>query len=529
MNKTKNNDVDVVVVGSGATGGWVCKTLCEAGHQVLLLEAGPAIDKSLLPEKWYQTGDQTANSGDESFDSSRQQVQKNHPAYCAANHQLWIDDVNHPYSTDSNHPFTWIRARLEGGRSNLWGGQCWRLTEHEINGPNNDGNGIPWPLNYEDLVPYYEQVEQYQHLSGQIDNSPTFPNQIVNGQADLTSHEHTLKESLHKRRGYHCLPVRTASNSRKAYGEAGNWPRFSSIGSTLSDALETGNLTIIHDAVVTELETSDDGQQVQSVHYLDANTGKESKQTARYFILCASTIESTRILLNSTSANHPTGLGNGSGTLGRYLMDHLGYVAIGNVEPPSEQQQGVFFGGRQGLYLPHFHLNDNNRDFIRGYAMWTSLGRPMGEGLNAIISSIGEMLPYHHNGITLSSHQVDKHGIPIPHIHCVLGENEKKMQAHQRRSLLQLSRIAGIELATEPSAAVLGAMVHEVGTARMGSDPTTSYCNSYAQSWEVPNVFIPDGSCWSTSAFQNPTLTFMAISVRCAMHVAKQLDLEKEK
>ena len=113
---------------------------------------------------------------------------------------------------------------------------------------------------------------------------------------------------------------------------------------------------LLHDAVVTELETSDDGQQVQSVHYLDANTGKESKQTARYFILCASTIESTRILLNSTSANHPTGLGNGSGTLGRYLMDHLGYVAIGNVEPPSEQQQGVFFGGRQGLYLPHFHF-----------------------------------------------------------------------------------------------------------------------------------------------------------------------------
>lgn len=164
---------------------------------------------------------------------------------------------------------------------------------------------------------------------------------------------------------------------------------------------------------------------------------------------------------------------------------------------------------------------------MRGYAMWTSLGRPMGQGLNAIISSIGEMLPYHQNGIKLSTHEVDKHGIPIPHIHCVPGENEQRMQAHQRRSLLQLSKIAGIELASEPNPVVTGAFVHEVGTARMGSDPSTSYCNSYAQSWQVPNVFIPDGSCWTTSAFQNPTLTFMAISLRCAAYVAAQLNQAK--
>lgn len=507
-------DADVVVVGSGCTGGWACKVLTEAGHSALLLEGGRELGVADRPDRWYHHGDRQPAT-----QTSQHPVQKNHPAYCEANRALWIDDLEHPYLTDPHNPFIWIRARALGGRSNLWGGQCWRLTPHELAAPRMDGIGEPWPLEYEDLRPHYEEVEAFQGVSGRTDGDPDMPDQIVNGLVSLTDAECALIERLRQAGHRVPIPVRSAS---ACHDDAGKWPRFSSLGSTLPAALRTGKLRIVHGATVTRLEVDASGRKVQSAKYMDTAGGREHQVRAHAFLLCASTIESTRILLNSESPRHPHGLGNSSGTLGRFLMDHVSTVLIGQVEPEAATET-TFFGGRHGLYFPRLRDHAAPPAFHRSYGCWVSLGRPMGHGLNAVITAIGEMLPYAGNRVVLERAQCDRWGMPLPRIECHEHENERLMRSHQRRSVLELARQARIEIATGPSDVAQGLMVHEVGTARMGRDPRTSACNSVAQCWDVPNLFVPDGACWTTSAYQNPTLTMMALAARCAHFVAGQL------
>jgi choline dehydrogenase-like flavoprotein len=505
-------DADVVVVGSGCTGGWASKVLTEAGCRVILLEAGRTLDAQDRPDRWYQDGDRRPAK-----DTSRHPVQKNHPAFCDANRALWIDDIDHPYVTDPQQPFVWIRARARGGRSNLWGGQCWRLTDHELNAPRADAFGESWPLDAASLRPHYEEVEAFQRVSGQRDDDPDMPDQIVDGNAHLTAAERRLVADLRAAGLRAPIAARSASDDREDDG----WPRFSSLGSTLPAAQRTGRLHVIGDATVTHLTVDSGGRQVHAAHYLDA-AGNERRIRARAFVLCASTIETTRILLQSRNPRHPDGLGNGSGALGRYLMDHIGTVAIGRV-PVDGDAPATFFGGRHGLYFPRQRDTAAVPSFRRSYGCWLSLGRDLGHGQNAIVTAIGEMLPYAENRVVLDSARVDRHGLPVPRISCREHDNERAMRKHQHARVGELARLAGIELALGPNDVALGALVHEVGTARMGADPTTSYCNAVAQSWEVPNLFVPDGACWTTSAYQNPTLTMMAMSVRCSRFIAGRL------
>lgn len=509
-------DADVVVVGSGCTGGWVCKVLTEGGHRVLLIEAGRAVTVADYPSQWYDTGTRHAPPR-----TDRHAIQKNHPAFCESNQALWIDDVDNPYVTDLAQPFVWIRARLEGGRSNLWGGQCWRLTQQELAAPESDGIGERWPLDYRDLVPHYEEIEAFHEVTGRRDNDDRMPNQCVTGEVNLTDAESVFMDVFERAWNRRAIPARSAGTSQHRYADRGDWPRFSSLGSTLPAALATGNLRILNDAIAVRLDVDARGRQARSLRYIDAATSVEKHVTAKAFVLCASTIESTRILLNSTDPKHPYGLGNASGTLGRFLMDHIGTYAVGTVK--SGAAQGTFFGGRHGLYIPRLPDTDAAARFHRSYGCWLSLGRPMGQGQNAIITAIGEMLPYADNRVTLDPTQVDRWGIPVPAIACTVRANENEMRRHQHRSVLELARLARMDVTVGPSDATLGAMVHEVGTARMGADPCTSFCNSVCQSWEVPNVFVPDGACWTTSAYQNPTLTMMALASRCGHFVHQQL------
>jgi choline dehydrogenase-like flavoprotein len=503
-------DTDVVVIGSGCTGGWACKVLTEAGYSVLLLEAGRELSSAERPDRWYHHGDR-----EPAADTSRHPVQKHHGAYCEANRALWINDLEHPYLTDPENPFVWIRARTLGGRSNLWGGQCWRLTSNELQAPLIDGIGETWPLDYADLLPHYEEVEAFQGVCGNSDDDPHMPDQIVDGSANLTNAELRLLEQLRGSGQRAPIPVRSAS----ARLDENGWPRFSSLGSTLPAALRTGKLRIVSGATVARLEVDAQGRKVRAAHYVETATGREQKARAHAFLLCASTIESTRILLNSASPQHPQGLGNSSGTLGRYLMDHVATVLIGRMDADANAE-ATFFGGRHGLYLPRVH---DEAAFHRSYACWISLGRPMGHGLNAVINAIGEVLPYSSNRVVLEHSQCDRWGVPIPRIEYHEHDNERAMRTHQRHRLLELARQARIEVAAGPNDVGPGLVVHEVGTARMGRDPRTSFCNNVAQSWDVPNLFVPDGACWSTSAYQNPTLTMMALAARCSHFVARQL------
>lgn len=511
-------DADVVVVGSGCTGGWASKILTEAGHSVLVLEAGRAISASDYPLDWYRNGDRRA-----AVQTDRHHIQKNHPAFCESNRGLWVDDIDNPYVTDPADPFVWIRARIEGGRSNLWGGQCWRLTRHELEAPAIDGIGERWPLEYEDLVPYYEQVEGFHAVTGCNQNDCDVPDQVVTGAFEVTPEELRMLDRLRRewRRG--ATPARSAGASEQPYGSSGSWPRFSSLGSTLPAARSTGRLQIVTDAVVARLEVDQGARRASEAVYIDATTGREHRVRAQAFILCASTIESTRILLCSASAQHPHGLGNSSGVLGRYLMDHIGTVAIGTIDAPGSGADSTFFGGRNGLYLPRLGETGATPSFHRSYGCWISLGRPMGHGQNAIVTAIGEMLPYPDNRVVLDPERVDRWGLPVPSITCIAGDNERAMRRHQRDTVARLAELAEMDITVGPTHVALGAMVHEVGTARMGSDPRTSYCNSFAQSWDVPNVFVPDGACWTTSAYQNPTLTMMALAARSARYVGDVL------
>lgn len=512
-------DADVVLIGSGATGGWAAKVLTEAGRSVVLLEAGSAARKADIPHDWYTPHAPWRRAAA----TARNAVQSRHAAHCVENSHLWIDDADHPYSTQPDEPFVWIRARKEGGRSNLWGGQCWRLTEEELGAPDDDGFGIRWPLAYRDLEPEYIEVERFQQLCGRADGAAEMPDQLVNGEVHLTVAEQRFIEDVARRYGRVAMPSRAATRTPQPYRDAGSWPRFSSLGSTLPAALQTGRLTIIHEAVVSRLEVDAAGTRVRRADYIDAVSGQTRSIRGRAFVLCASTIESTRILLNSSGPRHRAGLGNASGVLGRFLMDHNVTFAAGAADaldgPP-----GAFLGGRDGVYLPRFQAARGECSFLRGYSVWCALGRPMGEGVNAVLTAVGEMLPYADNQVTLDPARVDCHGLPVPRIICVARENERQMRAHQRDTLRELADLARVRLAAEPSPVALGSMVHEVGTARMGANPANSFCNAYAQSWQVPNLYVPDGACWTTSAYQNPTLTMMAIVRRASVHLDHWLD-----
>lgn len=515
-------DTEVVVIGSGATGGWACKTLVEAGVDVTLLEAGPEVRAHDCPaDWWYEPG---SRKEDAPRPNGRQFVQQTEPAYRKSNSHLWVDDLENPYVSGTKAPFVWLRSRSAGGKSNLWAGQSWRLSEREFAAPDLDGFGLRWPLRYTDLVADYDEVERFHALSGNRDGIAEIPDQIVRSAAVLSDAEAQMIDEVRRRWGRHAIAGRVASSERCEFPGAGNWPRSSSLGSTLPAALATGRLRIVYHAVVSRLETDRLGNRVDSVEYIDASTERESRIRAKAVILCASTVDSTRILLNSSSSRrHADGLGNSSGVLGRFLMDHTASFAVGSVATSDSGEGSTFHAGANGLLLPRFERACGRPDFLRSYSVWAALGRPTGNGANALLVAVGEMLPYADNRITLHKSKVDRWGLPVPLIECSLHENERKMQAHQKSTLIEVARAAGVKLAMPPVGGMPGSMIHEVGTARMGKEAATSFCNAYAQSWELPNLFVPDGACWTTSAFQNPTLTMMALARRSSVYAARWL------
>ncbi|MCP3065690.1 GMC family oxidoreductase [Myxococcus sp. K38C18041901] len=501
---TSKKTFDAVVVGSGACGGWAAKQLTEAGLNVLVLEAGRSnqADKLLwvmhrVRQKLFRYQAET-----DSARKQRQSVQSTTFAWPFHPH-AFVDDVDNPYTTPKDAPFTWIRARQVGGRTSVkaHGRQFYRLSDFNFKAGGRDGQGPDWPLSLADLAPHYETVERWMGLHGNTDGLDTLPDSIFAASIAMNPAEQRLKERVERR-----WPERRVVVRRTAGAPV-----------TIPAALKTGRLTLRTHAVVDQVLHDAKTNKVTGVRYIDSDTGKTHEAHGRVVILAAGTIETTRLMLHSKSAAFPEGLGNSSGQLGRNLMDHtylLGIEAKMNL-PASEQR-----AEQSWAYIPQFrNVTTNAEGFSRGYGVQVFT---FGDSCHFV--PFGEMVPRADNRVTLNPTVKDRWGIPAAHIECRHSDNELRMSADAVAACQEMMKEAGFTVEkVNDTLSTPGMAIHEVGTARMGTSPSTSVLNAWNQSWDVPNLFVMDGSAFPSQGPQNPTLTMMALAVRASAHLVSEL------
>jgi len=491
-------EFDAIVVGSGATGGWAAKELAASGLRVCVLEAGPLFEHM------------RRRSSAEPFEK-RFAIQTRLPICSAPHRHLFVDDVDHPYTTPDDRPFTWIRGRVVGGRMRTWGRVSLRISEHDLTAPERDGIGEPWPISYAELAPFYDEVETFLEVAGSREQLPWLPDgQFVAPVCEATDGFQRLRGVVQERfSGMRAIP------GRVALGEA---------AATLGAALATGNVTLRTDAIACRVLADRDGRRARGIAFVDRVTKQTHEVLGRVVVLAASAIETARLLLLSA----PGGLGNASDVLGRNLMDHV-QVSAGGTMPglrPAADAQDL----AGTCYIPRFrNVGGASAAFARGYGIHANVQGSAFGGAGPVffyLMGMGEMLPNRDNRVTLDPEVVDAWGIPAARISCAHGENEVAMAKDQQAVLAELVAALGFELfpGHELARAVPGATVHEVGTARMGASPKTSYLNAHNQAWEVPNLYVVDGSCFTTSSWQSPTLTMMALAVRAARHIVGELE-----
>ncbi|HQR34643.1 MAG TPA: GMC family oxidoreductase, partial [Blastocatellia bacterium] len=551
MQTSKRKVYDAIVVGSGATGGWAAKVLTEKGMSVLVLEAGRQLDEKkdfrehTFPYELKYRGLVTGSKF-----APRQPIQSRCYAANEYGHHLFVDDIDNPYTTPEDKPFWWIRGRHVGGRSITWGRQSYRMSDYDFKAAERDGYGDPWPISYADLEPYYNQVEDFVGISGSYENLPQLPDSKFLPAMKMTCGEHLLKKGVESNWSDRKVIIGRAAiltqphQGRAACHWCGHCDRgctthsyYSSPGSTLPAAAKTGRMTLKPNSVVRELIVDTNTGKAKGVRVINQLTKQERDEYAKVVVLCASTLESTRILLNSKSRQHPEGFGNTSGALGHYLMDHMYSISAGGIVPQLFGSEYDFSDGRaNGIYVPRFrNIKDKHPNFIRGYGMQGGVrvstdffkGRQIpGFGANfkkmvreaksEVTWGLGawcEMLPDKNNTAKIDPNKVDAWGIPVLHIECKHGDNERAMAKDALETIKEMATAAKFTIQySNLTPAPPGFCIHEVGTARMGSDPKTSVLNKWNQTWDAKNVFVTDGACYASVGCQNPTLTMMAIT-----------------
>jgi choline dehydrogenase-like flavoprotein len=558
----KQEMYDAIVVGSGATGGYAAKELAEKGMRVIVLEAGRKLDPmtDFTEHKWPYEVKYRGQLGNAAVYGKRQPVQAKCYACNEYSHQFFVDDIDNPYTTADKKPFDWIRGRHVGGRSIMWGRQSYRLSDYELKAASHDGYGDDWPIGYAELAPYYDRVEQFIGVSGNYENYPTLPDGKFLPGMKFTCGEWLLKGAIEKRWKDRRLTIgRTAILTQKHNGRAachycGHCDRgcttgsyFSSPSSTLPAAAKTGRMTLRPNAVASHIIMDTKTGKAKGVGFIDQNTKKAYEVFAKVVVLCASTLESTRLLMNSATRQHGESLGNSSGVLGHYLMDHMFQISVGGFVPQVANYPYNYEDGRaNGIYIPKFrNVTEREQKFIRGYGIQGGVSRGMlpttmrsipgfGSDFKKLmreakspatfwIGAWGEMLPRKENRVTINKDMKDAWGIPVLHVECEHGDNEKAMAVDALEQLQEMAREAKFETAfSSPYRATPGLCIHEVGTARMGNDPKTSVLNKFNQSWDVKNLFVTDGAAFVSQGCQNPTLTMMAITVRACDYIVDQ-------
>lgn len=537
----RRDTFDAIVVGSGATGGWAAKKLSEGGMRVALLEAGPKITPADFTE--HKMSWQLPYLGLSPKIIQDRPVQGRCYACTEYNYKWFVNDIENPYVQDK--PFWWIRQRVLGGRSLSWGRQSYRMGNVDFKAASRDGYDVDWPISYEDMVPYYEEVEKYVGISGMPEGLEQLPDSVFLPPMDMTCGELALRKAVKANFGRTVTIGRTAiltkaHNGRAACHYCGPCERgcvtnsyFSSPFTTVADALKTGRTTLITDAVASHIVMKDG--KASGVAYIDRTSRQPREARAKVVVLCASTLESTRLLLNSQICNS-------SGVLGKYLMDHIYQGGAAGIMPQLEAKPWAGMPRRpNGIYIPRFRnvKEKETNGFIRGYGYQGgsspsfSMGAPgfgasykdaVRKGFWGInISLWGECLARKENFAEIDRNKVDAWGIPVLRISADWSDNEKKLWHDGREQAVEMLKAAGAtEVRMTGQFSVPGFCIHETGTARMGNDAKTSVLNKYAQAHDVENIFVTDGAAWVSSGCQNPTLTMMAITVRACDYILRE-------
>jgi choline dehydrogenase-like flavoprotein len=558
-------DFDAIVVGSGISGGWVAKELCERGLRVLMIERGRHVNhrKDYLD---FSPPWELPNRGLVPQDEIKEHyaIQGTSYAFNEGTKQFWVKDSEHPYSTPDDRSFLWYRGYHLGGRSLTWARQTYRFSDIDFSANKKDGHGVDWPIRYADISPWYDRVERFAGISGASEGLEQLPDGQFLQPMELNCAERAFKERLEKQHPTRRVTIGRCANLSEPTEEhiklgrgpcqlrsvcdrgCGYGAYFSTLSSTLPAAERTGNLTVITDTLVESLDYDHAKRRVSGVRVLDTNTKQRRSYQARVVFVNASTIPTAQILLASRSEFFPDGLANRSGAVGRYLMDHVqGVGAIGNMPGFLDR---YYYGRRPtGIYIPRYAnvTEDNSSQFVRGYGFqgkgerpsWdrgvdqASIGAELKQSLREpgpwqmVLFGFTEMLPRADNRVTLHPTRKDQWGIPLVHIDCTHGENDLKLADQANKDAYDMLVAAGCEnvRGLYERVATPGSSVHEMGTARMGRDPATSVLNAHNLAHDVPNLFITDGSCMTSSGCANPSLTYMALSARAANHAADRL------
>ena len=554
--KGQNNSYDAIVVGSGISGGWAAKELCEKGLKTLVLERGRNVEHirdytTAFLHPW-QFPHRLQNT---EKDKEENPIQS--PFYNEATKQFFVSDKEHPYIQEK--PFLWIRGYQVGGRSLTWGRQCYRLSDLDFEANAKEGIAVDWPIRYKDLAPWYDYVENFVGISGKQEGLAQLPDGQFLPPMEMNCIEEHFSGKIRELYKDRIVTIGRVANLCKGWKGRGPCQYrnlcdrgcpfsgyFSSNAATLPAAAATGNMTLLPDSIVLEVLFDEQKNKAIGVRVMHTHSRQVTEYFARIIFLNASTIATAAILLNSVSKRFPEGLGNSSGQVGHNLMDHFtGTGATAEFEGFPDQ----YYSGRRpiGIYIPRFRNlgpDQQRKDYIRGFGFQGAGGRhewqeqTAGSSFGASfkkqllvpgpwslwIGAWGETLPYYDNRITLDKEKKDQWGLPLVKVFFEYHYNEEAMRKDIRLSAEEMLDKAGYKNIHPYSHALPGgSAVHEMGTARMGRDPKTSVLNEFNQLHDVKNVFVTDGSCMTSAAWQNPSLTYMALTARACDFAVNEL------
>ncbi|MBT9190422.1 GMC oxidoreductase [Zobellia russellii] len=557
ISSKKNRTYDAIVIGSGISGGWAAKELCEKGLKTLVLERGRNVEHI----KDYPT----ANTPSWEFPHRGKiplKTKEENPiisrcyAFSEATEHFFVKDNEHPYQQEK--PFDWIRGYQVGGKSLMWARHTQRWSDLDFEANAKEGIGVDWPIRYKDIAPWYSYVEKFVGISGNKDGLPHLPDGEFLPPMEMNCIEKYAKEAIEKHyNDRHLIIARTANLSVSHMGRRPCQYRslcnrgcpfggyFSSNSSTLPVALKTGNMTLRPFSVAQSIIYDDEKGKATGVRVVDANTKETMDYFAEIIFVNGSTLNSTLLLMNSKSSRFPDGLGNDSGELGHNLMDH-NYNA--KVRGEYDGFEDNYYKGRRptSSYMPRFRNlgKDVQASFKRGYAFGcngsrsagseikkTAIGHALKDDLTSLgpwkmtMHGMGECLPYYENKVSLSEDKIDAWGIPLLNIDAEYKVNERNMEKDMIETAMEMMEKANFKNIKDlKEDRNFGLNIHEMGTARMGKNRKTSVLNKHNQVWGAENVFVTDGACMTSSACQNPSLTYMALTARAVDFAIKELN-----